>query len=343
MIATVRKAILYASLTAALFLSGLFVIFTPLPLTTLLARGRRWRAASAALLAIGIIAGLYVLLFGWISAAAPRVAWLTSVLPFPGVSVELVFGRSAGIAFAATYFGMFLATAWAIGEGLCRQWRPERITGGALLAVFGCLAVALAAARFLGGVEIWQGAQTYFTALATQFIDLQARGGLAPDEVAVLRSHVPMVVQSAVRILPALAWTTGLYIAVLNLIGARFLLCRSAAMQHVPPFRTYRAPFGWIWLLIGAGFAFIADHWVFRTGWLATIGLNGIGVGCSVVFLQGLAVTHAVLMRWPLWWKWIGYALLVLWIHVAIPALVVIGIADAWIDVRGRWTTRRVS
>ena len=99
------------------------------------------------------------------------------------------------------------------------------------------------------------------------------------------------------------------------------------------PWHTWKAPEGWIWVLIGSGLLGVVapDTW-------GTAALNLFLVMAAVYFLQGLAIVQNLfeVRSFPRMFRVAAYILL----FVQLPVMMLVagvGAFDLWFDFRSRW------
>lgn len=326
-----------AAIAVALYASGLLVIFTPLPLlSVMVTRGRRdgWAAAIAA---SALVAGVYALLLFGTSAGSGG----APALPVPALGLATFYAPASLWIMGVCYFAFFAAIAVALGEGVHRRWGLVRWGGVALLAGLVCFAPIAAAALLPNALSGGGGIRGYLVQLVGEIAAMNAQsGGVA--NLAFLADSAGEVVALMLGIAPSCLFVFALLVVVLNmLVGRRFLRGRHA-FAHVHNVARFRLPDAAVWSIVVAGAAFFADGYLLRTGTIKTAALNALIAFGALYFFQGLAVVVYFLqgIRAPLL-KTLAYVAIIFFFQTIGMLIVAIGVADVWADFRLRsWRAR---
>lgn len=296
-----------------------------------------------------------------------RVAVLAAVVA--AVIGSLVGGLLIGLSVAVAFAPLGLA----MGAAIRRGW-----TGGKVWLLTWAVAVtsALASAGIAmatAGVDprqVLQQSIQYSRAGQEAALGLYGRLGLDTSRARQAAEQVQQMMDLLPRLLPLLFVVGGAVSAYLNLVvgGAVLRRLRIAPVPSLPPVSTWRLPSWFLWTL-PAGLvlqmaalaapapvqvpravlqrlpaddvrAVFAEP-VTRYPLLETAGMNLTILAQMVLSLLGL-VTAWVLMeryRLPRWYRWMLIAL-----SVGVPLLSVaallLGLADAAFDLRGRWRSQ---
>lgn len=135
--------------------------------------------------------------------------------------------------------------------------------------------------------------------------------------------------QLLVHLSPALLLINTTLVVWLNLILSRLILPRAEGEEQSPPLHLWKSPEWLVFIALAAGFGFLSP-----LGWLQQISLNVLLVCGLIYFYQGLAIIVYVYQRWqvPRVVRFLSYPLIVL--EPTILLLIVIGLADLWLDFR---------
>lgn len=332
-----KGVVLGAAIAVVLYASGLLVIFTPLPLlSVMVTRGRRdgWAAALAA---AALVAGVYAfLLFGTTAGSGGAPA-----LPVPALSLATFYAPSSLWIMGVGYFAFFAAIAVALGEGVHRRWGLVRWGGVALLAGLVCFAPIAAAAFLPNATSAGGGIRGYLLQLVGEIAAMNAQSGGAAN-LAFLADNAGEVVALMLGIAPSCLFVFALLVVVLNmLVGRRFLRGRHA-FAHVHNVARFRLPDAAVWSIVVAGAAFFVDGYFLHTGTIKTAALNALIAFGALYFFQGLAVVVYFLqgIRAPLL-KTLAYVAIIFFFQTIGMLIVAIGVADVWADFRLRsWRAR---
>ncbi len=313
----------FALVLAVALLSGpvssTVLLAVPLGLLLGAATGRFWPAVAGAAL-LGLVFGGSLL------------EWSGGVGPF-GLGEGLPLAPSEGLARAERGWAL-LAGAWLLvltavapGWGILRR---------ALAATFAAAASAAGILAVSGG---WPPLQTVLDRRLQRGI--AAAGSLlrrSGGEIAT-RDAADAVLLDAAR-LQSLIYPALLALATLAALGlAAGLAARARGRRGFGSLRDFRFGDGWVWLLLG-GLTAVA----LPLGAVASrLGANLIAFMAGLYALRGVAVVVAL---WagasPLVWV-AGGVIAVLLYPLAVPATVMIGLGDTWLDLRARAKAARAN
>jgi uncharacterized protein YybS (DUF2232 family) len=270
------------------------------------------------------------------------------LLPFvaqPALLFSFKYGISGGLAVLAVAFVLFVF----IAEELALIYGLFAIMAGLLLALLG----RIRAVEYLVGsiasamLTITAGlAYYFFGSWATMFHDLRAsltqqlasavsmqeKMGLPQDSLAMLKEQAPQIVETMLRLLPALLLLSFALIVLINVLylGRRFPE-RRAQWISLPHLREWKAPEPLVWGLIASGFVLFLPG----AGVFGVIALNLLLVIGACYFAQGLAVIAYFFNKnnVPRFLRGLTYVLI---IFQQIFTLLVVGLGlfDLWGDFR---------
>lgn len=328
-----------ALIAVAFYMSGLLVIFTPLPLLYVsVARGCRDAVWSVSL-AVAAIAAMYVLFF---SSMAVRVASGGIYLPIPWLSLSDFVPAHLLKFFGVGYFVFFSAIALVLGEGSRRRWGLVRWGGTAILAGLAVLAIVSMLAGVGGVMSAYQGGERYLSHAVAEMIKIKRVAGAEGAGLFFLQEHGAEAVSFLVRIIPSLVFVFTLLAVVLNFLIGRRLIRGRHSFAHVHNVARFRLPDSTVWGLIGSGLAFFFGRYIFHAGWMVVLAINCLIGILSLYFFQGMAVAVYFIqgIRFPLA-RTFAYVAIILFFQTAGLALVGIGVADVWVNFRARLWHRR--
>ncbi|HEY7221539.1 MAG TPA: DUF2232 domain-containing protein [Candidatus Binatia bacterium] len=161
---------------------------------------------------------------------------------------------------------------------------------------------------------------------------VQEKMGLSQESLQVLKAQAPFIVETILRLLPALLFLSFAFIVLVNILylGRRFPE-RRAQWFSLPFLREWKGPEPLVWALIACGFAvFVPGVAILRA-----IALNLLLVIAACYFAQGLAVIAFFFHKnnVPRFLRAVTYVLI---IFQQIFTLVVVGLGlfDLWGDFR---------
>jgi hypothetical protein len=201
------------------------------------------------------------------------------------------------------------------------------------------LAVALAAVGVGVWLRVmglgWPDLERAFTEMMRATYEAWAKAstsGSNPDTQSFIRQLQDMAPQIA-RMLPGLLTLTA--IAGCSLAWRWHHRIASSPFEPAPaPFRQFRFNDHLVWgAILTLGSLLLPLSHVIRT-----LAANLLIVWAGLYIARGLAVITSVLTPAPLMLKVLAVALAFLILPIAPGALAVVGLADTWIDIRGRFT-----
>lgn len=305
MIEILKQVLTVSFVSACLYASGFFVLWTPLPLFFVSFHKRKevW----------------------WLSIVG---IFLTAVL-VDRFLTPLDFFDLFYIAFYLTA-GIFLSVGfWKKWPTM--KWGALQCFGGvALLFLMGVLI------QQTGIFDIRQAIQTSLEGTASALETLMQKPEFfrkRPEMIPILL-QMKQVIFFFPKIIPALLFILSVAVMVCNIGFLRTLDIRRQELRWVGKFRLLRLPLFFIWFLITSGGCYFLNAYFFRQGWLQTTSLNGVIMAGSAYFLQGLSISGFFMRRFSLLFRLVIYGLVLLFLEVFGLVIVGLGIADVWADFR---------
>ncbi len=323
-------------LTLALFLSGLFVLLTPLPLLFHLCRRKTralWDVAIPAFVAIvGIYLFLLLPLFNFYKGH-PSFVW---VLPIPGINLLETVSPMAALTFGLFYFSFFMGLAWVLYKAVSDGFEPRWIFWGGLLFSF------LASISFISYVLIHGGdpvalVHQYYQDSFQEFLTLQKQAGsLGSETESFLADNITVLAKGMTSLTPALVLISVFFVFLLNVMvaGKIFAPLLPAFAQLDLGRLTYS--FYWVWGVILAIATVLGDSYLPLPVWLSAIASNLILVALFFYFVRGLSIMAFWMNRkgFGPFLKMVFYILIILLFHILGSFLVGLGFFDSWFDFR---------
>ncbi len=330
-----RTTALSAVVAVLLFMSGLMVLFTPLPLVyAYVTQGRRMGiAACGALLAV--TACMYGWLLPWLTAQPAGSA--AHFLALPGVGLAQHLAEQGVRAFGMTYSALFVAIAIALGEGVLRELKVVRWAGGAVAAGVACIAFAASAAQFATHGAFVAGIAHYFEAVIADVVSFNQAAGMTSEQIAYLAQNGPEVARVVMSLMPSLMFVFVLIVVVINMLVGRRLTRLPHAVARMRETVGFRLPDAGVWVVIACGVVFFVNLYVVRMGWLKAVALTGLVAMAAIYFFQGFAVVSFFLERVRMKLvKLMAYIAIILFFQAVSVAFVGLGFADVWLHFRER-------
>ncbi len=317
-----------ALIAVCLYVSGLLVILTPLPLVYVSATAGRKNGIASAVLSFILVAALYI-----VTSLVSPIA-----IPLPGLGLATHFSALALQVFGGGYFLFFTVIALALGEAVRSHWGLVRGGGVALACGLGFALLLVIIIHFAGTFHLLTAVKTYLETMVAEIAKLQQTAGVSNVQTALLTEHGAEVASFVFYVIPSLVFVFALLAVVVNLLfSRRFIRMPHLFSGHSWDVAAFRISDVVIWAVIAAASAFFAGRYLVHIEWLEFAGINAIIALAALYFFQGLAVTAFFLrrIRMPLL-RIAAYIVIILFFQTVGLLIVALGLADVWVDFRRR-------
>lgn len=322
-----------AGLSLVLYLTGFFVIFTPLPyLLTSFKKG--WGASLAATaVSLAVLFMLYRL-------PAQPLTFLPMMAFYPALSLKVVMGLSV------LYLAYFIWMAWVvtIGSRTLKDTRVESGFAGMMLGILVPSVIAYLLLAFFLDPHLSQNLADAFQGLLQKMVALQggqagepsnSGGAMSGEELAYLKDYAPELVRGFFALFPSLWIVFTMMVLSLNLLFVRRWLPAERPFPRWEDFNLWRLREAWIWLPISMGAFYFANAYGLHNDWVEIGVINGLIVIAAVYFYQGLAiVSYFFRRRLSPWMRLAAYAVIFLFLQVVGVLILAVGLFDFWFDFR---------
>jgi uncharacterized protein YybS (DUF2232 family) len=247
------------------------------------------------------------------------------MLPIVVVTLAVWGGAAAASIYAVTFGVLTLVLAASIRRAESIDTAVALSTAAVLVGV---CAVTWSAA---GGPEhVLEHLRAGLDAGRARLIEMGREGGASAEILRRFEEHGPRVVETMVRLAPALLIDAVGAIVLVNLLLVRSLQRVAGEEPAFGDLTRWRCPAALIWVLIAAGYAVFLSAPVVR--WTA---INGLAVVLGIYFCQGMAIIRFYFQRWQVafWARALTYCFVALEWLVA-GGVVLLGIFDLWGDFR---------
>jgi len=323
-------------MSLALYLSGILVWLTPLPIFYAYKNGRGLKSLSGVLLPAIFLLSVYGILmpmsvdrFG-AEQAMKFFFWL------PGMGLGSESSWDPAI-FGIVYFLFFAMMGTLLGEMEPRPVSITRLIGQCVSLLALSLAFWLLFYAWGQWGDFVRGIESFFIKVIQEVTQVPPANEEMQAQWSLLRDHAARIAYYAVRLLPAMILNLMIFLLWLNIVAARRLF---GGAERVFPslglLRVWRLPFLGVWLVIAFAFLCLFDVYVLKTEWLMLLTLNAFMVFTLVYFFQGLAIVTFYLNRWKLspMIRLALYSVLILFFQPLSFLLVAFGFFDSWFDFR---------
>ena len=324
-------------ITVALYLSGLFSIFTPLPIVYSFLRfkeGAFLRVVFPAATALFFLYVIALLPLHTFYSNYPQWSWLLS---FPGGALLSLITVEGAVAFGMAYFSFFVLVAFSIYKVLLA---PTKVTLNLARVSVGFL-VAAGFAFFLAGLSAGESPvaflDRYFRASLTEAISLTVTGSLSSGEAAFFQENIDSLIFYSILFTPSFLFCSILTMILLNLVIGKRVFGPLIQGATGPLLLTqWSLPFSFVWGVIVLLALLLANSFFLKTNLLLGLAGNGLIVAAFLYYLQGVAVVAAFFekknVRPP--FRIMGYAFLILFFQILGFVVVALGFFDPWFDFR---------
>jgi uncharacterized protein YybS (DUF2232 family) len=248
------------------------------------------------------------------------------VLLLATASITYLGGRELGLG----YFLLALMVV-LLFLSLGREWSIERVVASTAAGMFAALAAALF--WLFGSLsEIQQGVRAALTENVDASLDLYDQIGFSAQGVALLRESAPQIIETVLKILPALAFAGFVTVVLVNL----FFLVRRFPERHSflsagADLKEWRAPEFLIWFFVLSGFALFVPGAEAVKIWV----LNVFLVIVLFYFFHGLSIVayYFHYKHIPYFLRSLVY-LLIVFEQLCTILVVALGLFDLWGDFR---------
>ena len=324
-----------AILAVFLYISGLLVILTPLPLVYVSATAGRRNAVYAGGLAFIVIMALYFIILGLAQTSAGGDA-LT--VPLPGLGLISHFSITAVEIFGGGYFLFFLTMALILGEAVREHWGLVKGGARALIASVFLALFIVAILQIFGVAQVFSSLKNYLEFMVAEVVRLQEAAGVTSAQTTLLAERGPEIALFLFRVIPALVFVFALMAIVFNLLlSRRFIRMPHVFSGHQWDVAAFRFPDVAVWVVIGAAVCFLAGQYLLDGTWIKYFGINILIALGAVYFFQGMAVVAFFVrrIRFPLF-RLLIYLGIILFFQTVGFLIVGLGLADIWVNFRRR-------
>lgn len=318
--------------TWLLYVSGLFILWTPLPLLLVFARrGFQPVFYSAALALTGMI-NLYIFLLPDFPEAG---SFVYAVFVFPGLGLRHFFPLHIVQVVGLLNFFYYLLIAILLVFAHRQLWPLERsFFLSSLVPVTLCVGLLFMLANFYQ-MNVLAESKAYLVHLIERFIELGENTALESAQLQYLYDHREPIASQLLAVAPAGIVATTLFTSWCNVVLVRGWFPHLGLWTHWGRLTTWRIRWPWIWLTIGCASSYFLDYYLLQTGFLCLVAANGLFILAAIFFFHGLAIMTFFLQRRSSWlMRVIGYGLIILFFQVVAIVLVGLGFFDLWLDFR---------
>jgi uncharacterized protein YybS (DUF2232 family) len=242
--------------------------------------------------------------------------------------ITLVLGR---VSVDMLYFSGLLLLGFSLSEFFEKKLSVEATVLGTCVVVLGSGLVGLLAFSAAAGQSLLAFISAHVAHNLEMTLTLYEKLGVSQDAITVVANSMDQIRFVMLRILPALAIMSALFVCWLNILVAKPVLTgRALPYPDFGPLRLWRAPDQAIWLLIGSGLTMLLPD-----KGLKLIGVNGLLVVLTIYFFQGMAIVSFFFEKknMPRFFRIMLYTLIALQ-QVFLLIVIGLGVFDLWLNFR---------
>jgi uncharacterized protein YybS (DUF2232 family) len=251
----------------------------------------------------------------------------------PIISLGIIIAMTGRITLDLVFFLELLGIGFILGELLNRPISIEKtvLTVCATVWIFGLLALFIYSSSSSMGVGQLLSAYVRENLEAT--VALYEGMGMSDENIQVIRDAFDRIQYVLVRLIPALAACSTLFITWICLLLARPLLTiKGLAFNDFGPLNRWNAPEVLVWGAIAGGVMLLLPSPTIKM-----IGINAILILMTIYFFQGIAIVSYFFeyRRVPRFFRFFLYSLIALQ-QIFLFIVVGIGFFDVWMNFRKR-------
>lgn len=320
----------------ALYLSGFFVILTPLPFLYQFLRNPKQGLVAVALPSFVILILLYTVglapLYQFYQAH-PQWSW---VLPIPGMGFLEFVNPFFVLIFGLSYFAFFILSAWLMSSVISGHYNPAKhFLGASFLLAFLVVVYVLGVFIFFK-IHPQPVLIDYFQGSVDEFILIQKQKGLPLEQLDFLKQNAALFVKYSIMVSPAAMVCGTFFVLVLNLVIGKKLFGLFPATAERTQITSWAIPFAGVWVLIAAVLGLFFGNQLPYSSLVIAISANVTLVLAFLYYLQGIAIVAFFLEQWGVrsFIKLLIYMILLLFFQSLGVLVVLLGFFDSWLELR---------
>jgi hypothetical protein len=329
------KLFLYSCVfTLLLYLSGLFVVFSALPLVYATLKSNRRLGIYLSVVTFVLLAFLYQFLLPNLSGDQAS-TWTSALLTLPGIGLYEKYGASVVLGMGSLYFFFYLSLGWTMIWLARQKFKVERffgaLVGVPLLVSIGIVFVFSVYFQF----DIFVETKNYLLYIQDKMISLDQGSGLSPEELVFLKQFGKDLVATIAFVLPALIVNMTLFVVWFNIFVARRWMGGALPYKSLGNLSRWRIQDSWIWVLIGSAASVFVNLYVLKSTIVGFVASNTLIFVLCIYFLHGLSIVAYYLQKKrTLFVRFSVYFAIFVFFQFAVILITVLGVFDFWADFR---------
>ncbi|MBX7149339.1 YybS family protein [bacterium] len=322
--------------TLALYLSGFFVVLTPLPLFYVGFRYGRGAFINATLATLAVLLPIYFFALEPLNhfyKTNPHFAW---ILPVPGMGLISSLGPESASMFGILFYFILVLTSFAL-DRIFKTSVPlfEPIFTYVALIFLLTLASYYVMVNLHASDPLAMLKSHYLQSL-DDFIKIQKEAGMSLSQLAFLNEYKETLVTNMLRLTPAFVFSFYMVLIVVNYYAAKRLFAGQLILMQRVQFGQYVVPFNFVWIVIAFLALLLFSLYTKPIPALVDIAANGLVVFGILYLFQGLAIISYFLSKKNIGFLGVSlcFLIIVFLFQLLGPVLVLGGFFDSWIHFR---------
>jgi uncharacterized protein YybS (DUF2232 family) len=270
------------------------------------------------------------------------------LIPLPTLFCRSKFGRKIGLAvpgftiialtvilrrftFDIFFFIELLFIGFVLGELIQQRLSIEKTFSYACVLTLSSLLVIVLFYSNLTGIQVGSLVSAYIVKNMELTLELYRDIGMSEENIQMISSSMESFQYDLIRMIPALAICSTLFIIWTSLLIAKPLFkTKNLFYPDFGQLNLWRTPEYIVWIAIACGILALIPNQAIRL-----IGINGIIVLITLYFFQGMAIISFYFEKkqFPRLLRFLLYSLIALW-QIILLIVVVLGFFDMWFNFR---------
>jgi len=249
----------------------------------------------------------------------------------PGFTIIAMIIILGGFAFDVFFFIELLLIGFVLSELVELKLSIEKTFIYACIAVLSSSILIVLFYSNLSGIQIGSLVSAYIVKNLELTLELYKNMGMPEENIHMISSSMESFEYVLIRIFPALAIASTLFIVWTSLMLAKPLLkTRNLFYPDFGQLNLWKTPEYLVWIAIACGILLLIPDKAVRL-----MGINGIIILMTIYFFQGMAIVsfYFAKKQFPRLLRFFLYSLIAIW-QVILLIVVILGFFDIWFNFR---------
>jgi len=249
----------------------------------------------------------------------------------PGFTIIAMIIILGGFAFDVFFFIELLLIGFVLSELIELKLSIEKTFIYACIVVLSSSILIVLFYSNLSGIQIGSLVSAYIVKNLELTLELYKNMGMPEENIHMISSSMESFQYVLIRIFPALAIASTLFIVWTSLMLAKPLLkTRNLFYPDFGQLNLWKTPEHLVWIAIACGILLLIPDKAVRL-----MGLNGIIILMTIYFFQGMAIVsfYFAKKQFPRLLRFFLYSLIAIW-QVILLIVVILGFFDIWFNFR---------